>query len=135
MALSAFKVLHRSYIPGTVGYDTSGNPKQAKVRVIGEYTDTSYATGGTVLARNKFGVSAVDIAHFWPKGFLPTATRIFLAQYDDTNQKVVVHDIDAAPAELANTTSIGVVRFEVVGDASLPTENTISDSINTGLPV
>lgn len=131
MALSAFKILHRSYIPGTVGYDTSGNPKQGKVRVIGEYTDASYATGGTALALNKFGVSAIDNISFWVKGFAPTALTVRVAFWDGANQKVFMNDIGAAAAETANATNVGVVRFEVVGDASLPTETTLADSINS----
>jgi len=132
MAISALKITHRSHIPGTAGFDTSGNPKQGKMRVIGEYTEASYATGGSVVLRNKLGVSTVDIINFWVKGTLAGAgAASIIAQYDDTNQKVFCLSVAATTAQVANATNLGVVKFEVIGDAAYPTENTITDSINS----
>ena len=135
MAITALKVLHRSFIPGAVGYDTSGNPKQSKIRVIGEFNNsTSYTAGGEVILRNKLGLGAVDTAQFWVKGTLPDANGMFVCQWDDTNQKFVCSNIRTGGAGACvirePIAALGVVRFEMTGDAPTPTEVVISDTIN-----
>ena len=129
MAVSAFKHLSRSFIPGVGGYDTTGNPKQGKVRVIGEFNITTYTAGGEPILRKFLGVETIDTIQFWVKGILPTANSTIIAAWDDTNQKVFIQDVDGVPNEHA-AAAIGLVRYEVVGDSILPTETLISDSIN-----
>jgi hypothetical protein len=131
------KILHRSHIPGTAGFDASGNPKQGKVRVIGEIDITSYTAAGEVIKKYKMGVENVDVVKFESKEFVSTATLFRLFAYDRTNEKLIGYAVDTAGGtgdELAPATTssdLGIIAFEVIGDAAARTEGTITDSINT----
>ena len=53
------KIRFRSFLPGA-GFDSSGNPKQGKTRVVGEIDVTSYTPGGENLAPVDVGLSNID---------------------------------------------------------------------------
>src|SRR3990172_9710330 len=53
------KIRFRSFLPGA-GFDSSGNPKQGKTRIVGEVAVTSYTEGGETLAPADVGLSNVD---------------------------------------------------------------------------
>lgn len=57
---SDVKIRFRSFLPGG-GFDSSGNPKQGKTRVVGEVAVTSYVgSSGEPLSAIDVGLSAVD---------------------------------------------------------------------------
>ncbi len=54
------KIRFRSFLPGG-GFDSSGNPKQGKTRVVGELDVTSYSgQGGEPLSAADLGLSTID---------------------------------------------------------------------------
>lgn len=54
------KTRFRSFLPGG-GFDSSGNPKQGKTRVVGEIDITSYSGGsGEQMSPNDLGLTAID---------------------------------------------------------------------------
>jgi len=129
MTVSAFKVLHRSHVPGTAGFDNAGNPKQGKVRVIGEFDITSYTAGGEVIAPSKLGVESLDFGKFWQWENPPSATRIVVLEYDKVGSRLCGWQLLASPALASG--DLGIIRYEVVGDAPMRTEGLITDSINS----
>ena len=56
---SDVKIRFRSFLPGG-GFDSSGNAKQGKTRVVGIVDVTSYAPGAEALAPSDIGLSAID---------------------------------------------------------------------------
>lgn len=56
---SDVKIRFRSFLPG-VGFDSSGNPKQGKTRVVGSIAVTSYEPGAEALAARDIGLTAID---------------------------------------------------------------------------
>jgi len=57
---STVKVRFRSYLPGS-GFDSAGNPKQGKTRVVGRISVTSYnGQGGEPLKPVDVGLSVID---------------------------------------------------------------------------
>ena len=57
---SDIKVRFKSFLPGG-GYDSSGNAKQGKTRVVGEIDVTSYSgQGGEPLSATDLGLSTID---------------------------------------------------------------------------
>lgn len=53
------KVRSRSALPG-VGFDSAGNPKQGKRKVVGSLAVTSYASGGESLTATDLGLAVID---------------------------------------------------------------------------
>lgn len=54
------KIRFRSFLPGA-GFDSSGNPKQGKTRVVGQIDVTSYSGGeGEPLKAVDVGLSTID---------------------------------------------------------------------------
>ena len=57
------KIRFRSYLPGA-GFDSSGNPKQGKTRVVGEIDVTAYSGGdGDQLSARDLGLTVIDSIH------------------------------------------------------------------------
>ena len=52
------KIRFRSFLPGA-GFDSAGNPKQGKTRVVGQVAVTSYASGESLSAQD-VGLSSID---------------------------------------------------------------------------
>jgi hypothetical protein len=54
------KIRYRSYLPGA-GFDSSGNPVQGKMRVVGEIDVTAYeGGGGAPLSAVDLGLTTID---------------------------------------------------------------------------
>ena len=54
------KIRFRSFLPGA-GFDSSGNPKQGKTRIVGEVDVTSYAgEEGEPFGATEVGLSTID---------------------------------------------------------------------------
>jgi hypothetical protein len=59
---SDVKIRFRSFLPGG-GFDSAGNPKQGKTRVVGEIDVTSYVgSSGEPLSAADVGLNAIDHA-------------------------------------------------------------------------
>lgn len=52
------KIRFRSFLPGA-GFDSAGNPKQGKTRVVGQVSVTSYESGEPLSAQD-VGLSSID---------------------------------------------------------------------------
>ena len=56
---SDVKPRFKSFLPGA-GFDSAGNPKQGKTRVVGTVSVTSYTVGGEALSAIDVGLTALD---------------------------------------------------------------------------
>ena len=136
MTMINLRIFHKTFIPGAPGYDASGNPKQGKVRVVGEFDITSYTAAGEPLKLRKLGLSVVDNITFEAVEILPTATVLTMHRYDRTNEKVFCYAVDTAGASgdelipAATSGDLGRIGFVAYGDPIQPTEVVISDTIN-----
>lgn len=52
------KIRFRSFLPGA-GFDSAGNPKQGKTRVVGQVSVTSYGSGESLSAQD-VGLASID---------------------------------------------------------------------------
>ena len=109
----------RSSLPGS-GFDSSGNPKQGKRRVVGVINVTSYGPGGESLPASAVGLSTIDwISIVHKDGAAGTEGKgVRSVPYCFTTADFyIVQDIGLSGAQPATGTT-HELRFEATGDSA-----------------
>ena len=128
------KIRFRSYLPGG-GFDSSGNPKQGKTRVIGQVDVTTYGGGsGEQFSAMDVGLTAIDSMQLRVadenSGDLSDAiggavAPIRAVTYTKSTGHFYLFDIDGdgdiGPSAAAGTE---VLEFEAFGDSAHDVELT-----------
>ena len=108
----------RSSLPGS-GFDSAGNAKQGKRRVVGSISVTSYA-GGELLSAADVGLSAIDFISIKHTEEASTATgkgqRAVL--YNHSTSDFYIVQVIGAGIEALPTGTTHALRFEAVGDSA-----------------
>ena len=59
---SDYTIRFRQFLPGA-GFDSAGNAKQGKTRIVGSCSVTAYSRGGEALAPQDVGLTVIDSIH------------------------------------------------------------------------
>ena len=119
------KTRYKSYLPGS-GRNAAGEPKQGKVRVVGEIDVTSYdATNGEALTAIQLGLTTIDAINLRVSDESTNiASAIDLtntkkAVYVKTDSKFVLLDVGntGTPALYANAAT-ETLEFDAFGDSA-----------------
>lgn len=117
----------RQSLPG-VGFDSSGNAKQGKTRVVGRIGVTSYAGGGgEALAAQDVGLTTIDTIYLRPLHEVPGGDGKHKreAVYAADSERFYLVNVDAAGSRTheAATTAM-TVEFVAEGDSAHDVELT-----------
>lgn len=93
------RIRFRSFLPGG-GFDSAGDPKQGKTRVVGTITVTDYGRGGEALSPQDVALSNIDAISLR----VPDQT----GDPSGTRERVVLYSQSADQFYLIQTTTAGV---------------------------
>lgn len=121
---SDVRIRFRSFLPGA-GFDSSGNPKQGKTRVVGVVSVTSYGgSSGEPLAAEDVGLNNIDFIQLRVSdensgdmssaGFAPIRKVTYTKS---TGHFYLYNEIEADIAEVASG-STETVEFVAEGDSA-----------------
>ena len=114
------RIRFRSFLPGG-GFDSAGDPKQGKTRVVGTVTVTSYTKGGEALSPIDVGLSAIDAItlRVGDETGDPSATRKRDVLYSQTVDRFYLMNVTTAgvPVEYANADT-ETIEFVAEGDSA-----------------
>jgi len=108
----------RSSLPGG-GFDSAGNAKQGKRKVVGTISVTSYASGGESLTAADVGLSTIDfisIKHADEASAKGGAGRRTVPYNFTTADFYIVQELVAGSQPATGTTH--ALRFTAVGDSA-----------------
>lgn len=120
-------VRFRSFLPGA-GFDSSGNNKQGKTRVVGMVDVTSYAGGGgESLAPVDLGLTTIDFLAMRPVNEVPGGDGKHKreAVYAADSDKFYLINVDAAGSRTHESAATAMeVEFVAEGDSAHDVELT-----------
>ena len=108
----------RSSLPGS-GFDSAGNAKQGKRRVVGTISVTSYGSGGESLTAADVGLSTIDfisIKHSDEAANTEGRGGRFVRYQHSTADFYIVQEISSTVNAQPATGTTHALRFEAVGD-------------------
>lgn len=112
---------HRSFLPGA-GFDSSGNPKQGKTRVVGVITVSSYGgEQGEKLTATDLGLVNVDAINLRVADALQGDSTGIERQvlYVKSTGHFYLHTIDAAGTKTQKAAAATeTIEFDAVGDSA-----------------
>jgi len=123
---SDIKVRFRSFLPGA-GFDSSGNAKQGKTRVVGAISVTSYAPGAEVVSARDLGLTTIDAVNFRVADGTgdPSGSTERKALYDkSTSGFYLVLVGDSGNTNEYALAATETVEFEATGDSAHDVELT-----------
>lgn len=105
------------------GVDSAGASENNKIVVVGDINITTYTAGGEPVTAADLGLDSLDCILLSPVAVdnlatgLPGTSNILVANYDYTNEQVLLWD-GAAGTTVAG--SLGRVRFAAFGNGPAP---------------
>lgn len=124
---SDIKKRFSSFLPGG-GFDSAGNPKQGKTRVVGLIDVTSYAGGGgESLSAIDVGLSTIDSIKLRPVNEVPGGDGKHKreAVYASDSNTFYLLNVDAAGSRTHEAAAAAIeVEFVVEGDSAHDVELT-----------